>query len=96
MPAYWIAMLDVSDPEKYKGYTDRAPGAIKKYGGKMLSLGGNRVILEGDEPRSRVALIEFDSVEQAKACYDSPEYQEAIGHRKDVAEAQFFIVDGMG
>lgn len=95
MPAYWIATLDVTDPEKYKGYVERAPAAIKKYGGRTLSLSGDALVLEGEPPRSRIALIEFDSVEQAKACYDSPEYQEAVSHRKDAAVAQFFVVDGL-
>jgi len=40
-------------------------------------------------------VIEFDSYEQAVACYHSPQYQEAKRHRKDVAQAEVIIVEGV-
>ena len=42
----------------------------------------------------RVVIIEFDSVETARACYESPEYQEARKHRVPVATATMLIVEG--
>ncbi len=32
MPAYWVAHVNVTDPETYKNYSDRAPAALGKYG----------------------------------------------------------------
>ncbi|MER2298842.1 MAG: DUF1330 domain-containing protein, partial [Pseudomonas sp.] len=43
MKAYWIAHVDVTDPEQYQQYTQRAPAAFKAYGGsflRILCLGG--------------------------------------------------------
>ena len=95
MPGYWIGMISVTDPERFKGYTDRAPAAIAKFGGKMLSRGGQMVVLEGPAPAGRVAIIEFKDITTAKACYDSPEYQEAKRHRDGASTAQFFIVESV-
>jgi uncharacterized protein (DUF1330 family) len=40
-------------------------------------------------------MVEFASMEQAKAFYNSPEYQHAITVRAGAAEGQFVIVDGV-
>ncbi len=40
-------------------------------------------------------IIEFDSIEQARACYDSPDYQEARRYRADAANGQFMVVESL-
>lgn len=35
MSAYFIARVNVTDPEKYKDYTSVTPGVIEKYGGEI-------------------------------------------------------------
>ena len=95
MTAYWLAMVDVHDEDAYQGYAQRAPAAVEAYGGRVLARGGERVGLEGAAPPGRVVIIEFDSVEQAEACFNSPEYQAARAHRIDAADARFMIVDGL-
>src|SRR5690606_15586092 len=77
MPAYWVARSRIIDPVEYKKYTDRVPEIVAKYGGKILARGGRYEILEGPEVFHRFVVIEFPSLEQAKACHSSPEYQEA-------------------
>ncbi|NOM52867.1 DUF1330 domain-containing protein, partial [Klebsiella pneumoniae] len=42
----------------------------------------------------RSVVIEFDSYEQAVACYRSALYQEACSHRQGVAQAEVIIVEG--
>lgn len=95
MAGYWIALVDVNDPEAYQDYAKRAPAAIEKFGGRVLARGGRRVGLEGAEPPGRVVIIEFDSVEQAQACYESPEYQEARRFRENAADATFMVVESL-
>jgi len=95
MPAYWVARSRVIDPAEYKKYTDRVPGIIAKFGGKVLARGGRYEILEGPEGFHRFVVIEFPSLEQAKACHDSPEYQEASAFRKGGAgQVELVIVEG--
>jgi uncharacterized protein (DUF1330 family) len=94
MKAYWIAHVDVTDPQQYSEYTQRGPAAFKLYGGKFLARGGRSQALEGRETPQRTVIIEFESYEQAVACYRSPQYQEAMSHRQGAAQAQIVIVEG--
>jgi uncharacterized protein (DUF1330 family) len=95
MAGYLIARVDVTDPEKYQDYTAVTPGLIAKYGGRFIVRGGETVTLEGPQETGRVVVIEFDSLEQAKAFYDSEEYQAAIKLRAGAATAQFIVVAGV-
>ncbi|MGN8278027.1 DUF1330 domain-containing protein [Pseudomonas sp. SMN5] len=95
MKAYWIAHVDVTDPDQYSQYTQRAPAAFALYGARMLARGGRSEAMEGRATPQRSVVIEFDSYEQAVACYHSPQYQEAKRHRKDVAQAEVIIVEGV-
>ncbi len=95
MPAYWIARSRINDPVEYKKYTDRVPGIIARFDGKVLARGGRYQILEGPEKFQRFVVIEFPSLEQAVACQRSPEYQEAAAFRRGGAgEVELVIVEG--
>ena len=95
MPAYWVARSKINEPVEYKKYTDRIPAILKRYGGKVLARGGRFKILEGPQKFQRFVVIEFASLEQAVACHDSPEYQEAAVFRKSGAgEVELVIVEG--
>ena len=83
MTAYWVARSKVKNPEEYKRYTDLVPGILKKYGGRALSRGGNYQIMEGPEYFNRFIVIEFPSMKDATACFESEEYQSAAAFRRD-------------
>ncbi len=95
MAGYIIARVHVSDPGKYKNYTDVTPGLIAKYGGRFIVRGGETVTLEGPEETGRVVVIEFDSLEQAKTFYESDDYQAAIGLRAAASTGQLIAVAGV-
>jgi uncharacterized protein (DUF1330 family) len=95
MAGYLIARVEVTDPEKYKDYTDVTPGLIAKYGGRFIVRGGETVTLEGPAETGRVVVIEFDSLEQVKSFYESDDYQAAIKLRAGAATAQFIAVAGI-
>ena len=77
MAAYWIARAKINDPVEYKKYTDLVPGILVKYGGEVLARGGDYETLEGPETFERFVVIRFPSLEQARACHSSDEYQAA-------------------
>jgi uncharacterized protein (DUF1330 family) len=94
MTAYWVARSKINDPVAYKRYTDRIPEILAQFGGKVLARGGKYRILEGPEKFHRFVVIEFPSMEQAIACHDSPQYQEAAAHRRSGAgEVELVIVE---
>lgn len=90
---YWVARVDVSDPEGYKAYVEANAVAFKKYGARFLVRGGQFTLKEGTS-RSRNVVIEFDSYEKALACYESPEYQDAMSHRLPVSQGDLIIIEG--
>jgi uncharacterized protein (DUF1330 family) len=82
MPAYWLARATITDPVAYKKYTDLVPAIIDKYKGTILARGGRYQVMEGPEDFQRFVVIEFPTLEQAVACFESPEYQEAAAFRR--------------
>jgi uncharacterized protein (DUF1330 family) len=94
MPAYWIAHVEVSDPERYGEYARRAGPAIEANGGRFLARGGKHKQLEGND-RARNVLVEFPSLEAAEACYNSAVYQEALGFARGASVRDLVIVEGV-
>jgi uncharacterized protein (DUF1330 family) len=90
--AYWIAHVDVRDPERYKDYVATAKPAFERYGAKFLARGGAYETLEG-QGRGRNVVIEFPSLQAARDCYNSAEYQAAKAIRLTVADADMVVVE---
>ena len=90
---YWIAHVDVRDPERYKDYVATAKPAFERFGARFLARGGACEKLEGIG-RNRNVVIEFPSFEAAHDCYHSLEYQAAKAIRITVADADMVIVEG--
>lgn len=92
MSALWIAHVTVTDPDAYGKYAALAGPAIAAHGGAFISRAGRYVQLEGKD-RARNVVARFPSVEDAVACYHSPEYQAAMAHAIGAAERDLVIVE---
>jgi uncharacterized protein (DUF1330 family) len=90
---YWMAMVDVTDPENYPKYIAANKAAFDKYGAKFLVRGGQGQVFEGPAA-TRLVVIEFDSYQTALDCYHSLEYQAALKLRQAYSNAHFAIVEG--
>jgi uncharacterized protein (DUF1330 family) len=90
---YWIAHASVKDPARYPEYLAANKKAFAKYGGRFLVRGGAYENPKGTT-RERQVVVEFDSYEQAKACFRSPEYQAALRIFETCAESDLVIVEG--
>ena len=95
MPGYLVLESEITDPEKYDKYRQMAGSSIVQYGGRFLVRGGNPQVLEGGWSPKRVVIIEFPSVERAKAWFNSPEYAPAKALRKDAARIKMVAVEGV-
>ena len=95
MPAYVIVDIEVKDPERYEVYRAKAPATIAQFGGRYLVRGGNPQTLEGDWHTNRIAMLEFESVEQAKRWWDSPEYRAIRGDRQESTNSRMIVVEGL-
>ena len=96
MPAYLLALREgpVRDPEamaEYQRINRENQGDFKL---KPLAVYGATDALEGEAPDGTI-IVEFPSVEEARAWYNSPGYQAAIPYRQKAADYRVFIVEGL-
>ena len=100
---YWIAHLTIIDPEMQQKYVAANRTAFAKYGAKYIVRGGpvppgfpntSRCAIMQGEFKNRHVVIEFESYEQALACYHSPEYQEAIKFRDKGCKVDILVIEG--
>ena len=95
MSAYVIVQVDVKDPVRYEDYKKLVPPSLEPFGGRFIVRGGKTETLEGTWAPKRFVIVEFPSVEQAKAWWDSPEYRAARDLRWATAESQLIIAEGI-
>ena len=91
---YWIAHVNITNPERYKDYVAANAVAFKKYNARFVVRNGESVAPKGALGGRRHVVLEFDSYATAKACYDSPEYQAAAKIRDEASAADFVIIEG--
>lgn len=95
MAAYVIARVNVTDPDQYGEYKLLTPAAISAYGGAFIVRGGEHHVLEGVDDDRRIVVLEFATMDDARAFYDSPEYVEARAVRAGAAEMEMVVVEGI-
>lgn len=90
---YIIGHITVNDPEAYKEYVEKDTPILTALGGKFVVRGGTSEVPEG-ETLNRHVVIEFPSLEAAKAAYHDPEYQKVAEIRKRTADSVIILVEG--
>jgi uncharacterized protein (DUF1330 family) len=90
---YWIARIDVTDPDVYAGYVAANPAIFAKFDGRFLVRSGRFEAVEGTS-RQRNVVIEFPDYDTALACYRSPEYQENWRRRAASSVSEVVVIEG--
>jgi uncharacterized protein (DUF1330 family) len=90
---YWIARLDVSDPEVYGRYVKANAEPFARFGARFIVRAGKYEAPEG-KPRARNVVIEFPTYDAALACFRDPAYLKAKAIRDPVAEGEIVIIEG--
>jgi uncharacterized protein (DUF1330 family) len=94
--AYLIARARIDDPVQYRKYAELAGPIIAKFGGRPLARGGRFEVLEGPTGFNRFVVLEFPSLEQARAYFHSDEYQAAARFRREGGGVlEVVIVEGI-
>jgi uncharacterized protein (DUF1330 family) len=93
--AYVIVDINVTDPVQYEQYRALAGPAVEAGGGRFIVRGGATEVLEGDRVPNRVVILEFPSMDAARAWYESPQYVEARAAREGAATGSFIAVEGV-
>lgn len=96
MPAYLIVTRQgpIKDEEAYNHYVSMNAENPSTVPLNLLVMYGATQVLEGDAPDGMV-MLQFDSAEQARTWYESPEYQAALPHRLRCGDWKAFIVEGV-
>jgi uncharacterized protein (DUF1330 family) len=92
---YVIGQMQVKDPETYEKYRSKVAPTVAEFGGRFLVRGGTMESVEGNAPLPRIVVLEFPSLEQARAWYNSPGYQAIVGLRTGASEGHLFMAEGV-
>jgi uncharacterized protein (DUF1330 family) len=93
--AYWVATyMAIRDPDAFAAYAKLAGPALQAAGGRYIAR-GNPAHVYDNGVAQRVVIIEFDSVEQARAAHDTPAYAEALRALGDAVDRDLRIVEGV-
>jgi len=94
MAVYFIADIEVTDPEAYEEYRKKVAPIMKKYGGRHLVRGGEPKAVEGDWNPTRIVVLEFPSEEHATRFATAPEYEPVAAIRHRSANTNAIMVQG--
>ena len=84
--AYVISAVEgFEDEATVRRYAELAGPAIEHFGGRFIVSNTEPVVVEGESPSNHLSMVEFPSMEDVKAWYNSPEYAEA----RDLTPAAF-------
>jgi uncharacterized protein (DUF1330 family) len=91
---YAVVLLDVTDHRQYAEYAKRATEIEARYGGRALVAGEAVEVVDGDWPAQRTVVLEFPSIEHARAWYSDPDYRDLIPLRRDSTNSQVLLIEG--
>ena len=95
MAAYIIVDVDIKDPDRYAEYVRTVPTTIAAFGGRFLVRGGRAENLEGGWQPKRIVVLEFDSLERAKAWWASEQYAAPKRLRQSASVTEMIVVEGV-
>lgn len=95
MAGYIIVDVQITDPEAYERYRAAVPATLAAYGGKFLVRGGRAETLEGGWEPHRLVVLEFESVEKARAWWNSKAYAAPKQIRQGASVTKMIAVEGV-
>lgn len=95
MPAYIIVDVNITNPQRYEDYKKLTPGSLLPFEGKFIVRGGTAETLEGDWQPGRIVVLQFPSMEKAKAWWSSEGYAPAKALRQATSITRMIMVDGV-
>jgi uncharacterized protein (DUF1330 family) len=97
MPGYVGTLLDIHDDEKFHEYLVATAPTLAKYGGRVALRGPIVDVVEGQldtKEDTRLVMLEFPSLEDARRWYESDEYRPLIAMREAISTTTAFFLDG--
>ena len=95
MSAYVITDVEITDARLYGQFVERVTGTIEAHGGKFVARGGEIEVRLGNWTPERLAILEFDSLQQVQAWLESPEYTALDDIRSRSSNINMVVVEGL-
>ena len=95
MSAYVITEVEITDASLYGEFRERVTSTVEAHGGRFVARGGELEVVLGDWTPKRLAILEFDSVQQVHAWLNSPEYVALDNIRSRSSNINMVVVEGL-
>jgi uncharacterized protein (DUF1330 family) len=96
-PIYVIEEIDVSNLDSYlREYAVKSLALVNASGGHRLVIGNGKITpIEGEPPKSRVVVLQWESMEKMQAWLNSPANKELRKIGDKYAKFRIFAVEGL-
>lgn len=95
-PVYQVSLVDVKNADAFvKDYVPKIRAAVKANGGRGLAASAKVTPIEGDSPKSRVVITQWDSAEQLQAYRNAAAFKDARKIGDQYATFNSFLVEGV-
>ena len=91
---YMVADIHVRDKAGFEKFREMAKPVVEEYGAKILVRTPNAEAREGKKP-GVVVVLEFESMDKARKCYESEAYQAAKAVRDKACDTDLFLAEGV-
>ena len=95
MSAFVITDVEITDASLYGQFFEQVTGTVEAHGGKFVARGGTLEVILGEWTPKRIAILEFDSLQQIRTWLASPEYTALSDIRSRSSNINMVIVEGL-
>jgi uncharacterized protein (DUF1330 family) len=90
---YVIGEVEITDPAAFQEYAAKVGATLAPYNARLIVRGPARA-KEGPVPVGTIVVLEFASLADAEAWYDSSAYTQVLPLRQRAANSRVFLVEG--
>jgi uncharacterized protein (DUF1330 family) len=94
-PAYLIAHVQVTDPDRWKQYVTALPATLEPFHVKTLARAPAVAVDVSTPPAGSTVILAFNSMNDIKAWWNSPAYQAIIPLREKSAKTIAYALPGL-
>jgi uncharacterized protein (DUF1330 family) len=96
VPGYMVFEIEITDAQAWDDYRRVAGPLMAAAGGRFLANDPDPTPLEGGWTPCSLSIVEFPSVDAARAFYASPAYQDTVAMRQHASRGRGIVVAGLG
>ena len=95
MAAYVITDVEITDANLYGQFLEKMTATVEGHGGKFVTRGGSLEVVLGNWSPNRIAILQFDNLDQIHAWLSSPEYTALNDMRSRSSNINMVVVAGL-